>query len=94
MSHLTEVRSHRAASTGNPRRTATVFRLSLAGAVVVALLGVAAATGQWSMSTVSALLGFATAVMIIATVFVGWERQVDAAESDGLVKHYDQHVHD
>ncbi|ANW66422.1 hypothetical protein BCA37_25175 [Mycobacterium sp. djl-10] len=92
MSHLIEVRSADAASTTPPRGQATARRFALASVFVVILLGAAAVTDQWSTATVSAVLGFATAVTVIAAVFVGWERQIDAAESAGLVKHYDQHV--
>lgn len=66
-------------------------RFVLAGTVGVLLVGAVLAYGQWSAQVVPATLGFATAIMIIAAAFVGWERQVDAAESDGLVKHYGRH---
>lgn len=91
MSHLIEVRSAGAASTIAQRHPATVRRFALASVFVVILLGAAAITDQWSMATVSAVLGFTTAVTVIAAVWVGWEREIDAAESAGLVKHYDQH---
>lgn len=58
---------------------------------VVLLLGVALTSDQWSSQVVPATLGFATAITIIVAAVIGWEHQVDAAESAGLVKHYDQH---
>jgi hypothetical protein len=91
MSDLREVRGRAAASTKTPRRNATALRFGLAVIFVVLLLGAAVANDPWSSQVVPATLGFTTAIMIIAAAFVGWERQVDAAESAGLVKHYDQH---
>jgi hypothetical protein len=91
MSDLIEVRGRTAASTRTPHRKATVLRCALAGLFVVLLLGTALAGEQGAAQMVPATLGFATAVTIIAAAFIGWERQVDAAESAGLVKHYDQH---
>jgi hypothetical protein len=91
MSNSTEVRSRAAASTPTPRRNATALRFALAGIFVVLLVGAAIADDPWSSQAVPAILGFATAIMIIAAAFVGWEQQVDAAESAGLVKHHDQH---
>lgn len=81
MSDLIEVRSRRA----------TILRCALAGLFVALFLGTALASDQGAAQMVPAALGFATAVTIIAAAVVGWERQVDAAESAGLVKHYDQH---
>ncbi|MDF2825918.1 MAG: hypothetical protein K0R68_3326 [Mycobacterium sp.] len=91
MSDQIEVRDPRVASTRTPHHKATVLRLTLAGAFVVILLGVAAASDHWSSQMVPAIFGFATAITLIALSGIGWERQVDVAESQGLVKHYDQH---
>jgi predicted branched-subunit amino acid permease len=88
MSDLIEVRSRTGASTHTPRRKATALRFALAGIFVVLLLGAAQASEQQVVPTA---LAFATVITIIVAAFVGWERQVDAAESAGLVKHYDQH---
>lgn len=88
---MIEVRSRTAASTRTPHRRATLLRCALAGVFVALLLGTALASEQGAAHMVPATLGFATAVTIIAAAFIGWERQVDAAESAGLVKHYDQH---
>jgi hypothetical protein len=79
-------------ATPAPHRNVSTHRLVLAGLVGVLLVGAVLANGDWSSQVVPATLGFATAIMIIAAAFVGWERQVDAAESDGLVKHYDQRL--
>lgn len=94
MSDLIEVRDRPVASTRTPHRLATVLRLTLAGAFVVILLGASQASQHWSSQVVPAVLGFATAITIIAVSVIGWEREIDAAESEGLVKHYDQHRDD
>lgn len=91
MSDLIQRRSRTATTTRAPHRKATALRCALAGAFVALLLGIALAGEQGSTQMVPATLGFATAITIIAAAFIGWERQVDAAESAGLVKHYDQH---
>lgn len=80
-----------APSSTAPRRTVSAHRFVLAGLLVLLVLGAALVSGHWSTQLVPATLGFATAIVIIAAAFVGWERQVDVAESEGLVKHYDQH---
>jgi hypothetical protein len=56
-------------------------RLALAAMFALILLG-AAQEGAPALPT---LLGFATAMTILAAAFIGWERQVANAESAGLV---------
>ncbi|CAN5338888.1 hypothetical protein BH09ACT8_BH09ACT8_32240 [soil metagenome] len=80
MPHSIQVRGNRAA-TAILRSKATALRLALAGLFALILLGAA----QESAATVPTILGFATAITILAAAFVGWERQVADAESAGLV---------
>ncbi|CAN5482720.1 hypothetical protein BH11ACT7_BH11ACT7_30350 [soil metagenome] len=94
MSDLRELRSRAAASTQTAHHYPSALRVALAGIFVVVLVGAAIADVAWSSQALPATFVFATAIMIIAAAVVGWERQVDAAESAGLVKHYDQHPMD
>ena len=83
--------SSTATATNALHRNVSTTRVVLAGVFVVLLLGAALANGEWPSQLVPAILGFATAIVIIAVAVIGWERQVDVAESEGLVKHYHQH---
>ena len=56
-------------------------RLALAGLFALVLLGAA----QESAPALPTILGFATALTILAAAFIGWEQQVVEAESAGLV---------
>lgn len=57
------------------------IRLVLAGLFALILLGAA----QESAPALPTIVGFATAITILAAAFIGWERQVADAESAGLV---------
>jgi hypothetical protein len=81
MSKLSRARAATAGSKTIRRRNATVLRLAVAGMFALILLG-AAQEGAPALPT---LLGFATAITILAAAFIGWERQVANAESAGLV---------
>ncbi|MET0897169.1 MAG: hypothetical protein ABWY45_04560 [Mycobacterium sp.] len=94
MSDVIDARGSTAAATPAPHRTVSAHWFVLAGLVGVLLVGAVLANGHWWSQVVPGTLGFATAIMIIAAAVVGWERQVDAAATEGLVKHYDQHPSD
>ncbi|WP_199255268.1 hypothetical protein [Mycolicibacterium mengxianglii] len=88
MSHLIEGLSRATSPPSQPRHhNATALRFALAGVFVALLLVGAQTNGQWATQVVPAALGFSTAILMIAAGVVGWERQVDAAESAGLVRH-------
>jgi hypothetical protein len=81
MSNVIQAGAATAASTTTRRRNATILRLALAGMFALILLGAA----QGSAPALPTMLGFATAITILAAAFIGWERQVANAESAGLV---------